>query len=245
MFGTLDQSKGCLIVYHEQKKDKLYGKSTDCIGNLLQVVHKLNQASFTLKKTTWSYCQHVLTYFQINWSIIISVWKKIQACFFFSACWLSSHEILCYLWSLLRVLWLPARHLEWFQWQPSTLVINPNWPWSNEDLIQGSNLVQSFILLICGVCGWVAWFIPTQVWSFVALLRFGGRGSWFILPIRYSYCRQPISSYFYESFEYNQFPRVRSLCHKSFFFEPVISELPHLCPAQSFICFLSVVWTFS
>jgi hypothetical protein len=48
--GTLDQSRGCLIVYHEQKKDKLYGKSTECMSNLLQVVHKLNQASTALKK---------------------------------------------------------------------------------------------------------------------------------------------------------------------------------------------------
>lgn len=52
VLGTIDQSKGCLIVYHEQKKDRLYGKSTECIGNLLQVVDKLNQASLTLKKAT-------------------------------------------------------------------------------------------------------------------------------------------------------------------------------------------------
>lgn len=48
--GTLDQSNGCLIVYHEQKKDKLYGKSTECITNLLGVVHKLSHASSALKK---------------------------------------------------------------------------------------------------------------------------------------------------------------------------------------------------
>lgn len=48
----MDQSKGCLIVYHEQKKDKLYGKSTECISNLLDVVSKLNTASLTLKKAT-------------------------------------------------------------------------------------------------------------------------------------------------------------------------------------------------
>ena len=50
VFGTLDQSRGCLIVYHEQKKDRLYEKSTECVSNLLQVVHKLSQASATLKK---------------------------------------------------------------------------------------------------------------------------------------------------------------------------------------------------
>lgn len=48
--GTLDQSRGCLIVYHEQKRDRLYNRSTECMSNLLQVVHKLNQASTTLKK---------------------------------------------------------------------------------------------------------------------------------------------------------------------------------------------------
>lgn len=50
ILGTLDQSNGCLIVYHEQKKDKLYSMSTECITNLLGVVHKLNHASSTLKK---------------------------------------------------------------------------------------------------------------------------------------------------------------------------------------------------
>lgn len=53
VLGTLDQSNGCLIVYHEQKKDKLYGSSNECIANLLQVVEKLSQASFALKKATW------------------------------------------------------------------------------------------------------------------------------------------------------------------------------------------------
>jgi hypothetical protein len=48
--GTLDQSKGCLIIYHDLNKDKLYNKSTECIANLLDVVHKLNQASAALKK---------------------------------------------------------------------------------------------------------------------------------------------------------------------------------------------------
>jgi hypothetical protein len=52
IIGTLDQSKGCLIIYHEQKKDKLYAKSTECVTNLLQVVYKLSQASAALKKAT-------------------------------------------------------------------------------------------------------------------------------------------------------------------------------------------------
>jgi hypothetical protein len=50
--GTLDQSRGCIIIYHEQKKDKLYNKATQGITNLLQVVEKLNQASITLKKSS-------------------------------------------------------------------------------------------------------------------------------------------------------------------------------------------------
>ncbi len=29
--GTLDQSRGCLIVYHEPTKDKLYQSSSDLI----------------------------------------------------------------------------------------------------------------------------------------------------------------------------------------------------------------------
>lgn len=52
IFGTLDQFYGCLIIYHEQKKDKLYGRANDCMGNLLQVVYKLNQATSALKKTS-------------------------------------------------------------------------------------------------------------------------------------------------------------------------------------------------
>ena len=36
--GTLDQSKGCLIVYHEPAKDKLYEHSSQLIENLLLVV---------------------------------------------------------------------------------------------------------------------------------------------------------------------------------------------------------------
>ena len=49
----MDQSKGCLIIYHEQKKDKLYSKSTDCMINLLDVIDKLNEASTALKKAHW------------------------------------------------------------------------------------------------------------------------------------------------------------------------------------------------
>jgi hypothetical protein len=54
ILGTLNQSRGCIIIYHEQKKDKLYNNATQGITNLLQVVEKLNQASITLKKSSRS-----------------------------------------------------------------------------------------------------------------------------------------------------------------------------------------------
>ena len=49
--GTLDQSRGCLIVYHEPAKDKLYERSSNLIENLLDVVEKLSEAGITLRKT--------------------------------------------------------------------------------------------------------------------------------------------------------------------------------------------------
>jgi hypothetical protein len=48
--GTLDQSNGCLIIYHEHKKDVLYSSSAQVIENLLATVEKLSEASITLKK---------------------------------------------------------------------------------------------------------------------------------------------------------------------------------------------------
>lgn len=48
--GTLDQSRGCLIVYHEPAKDKLYHHSTELIENLLLVVDKLSEAGVALRK---------------------------------------------------------------------------------------------------------------------------------------------------------------------------------------------------
>lgn len=48
--GTLDQSAGCLIVYHEPPKDKLYENSSNLIENLLEVVDKLSEARVALRK---------------------------------------------------------------------------------------------------------------------------------------------------------------------------------------------------
>lgn len=48
--GTLDQSAGCLIVYHEPAKDKLYEHSSQLIENLLEVVEKLSEARVALRK---------------------------------------------------------------------------------------------------------------------------------------------------------------------------------------------------
>jgi hypothetical protein len=48
--GTLDQSKGCLIVYHEPEKDKLYEHSSQLIENLLSVVDKLSESRVVLRK---------------------------------------------------------------------------------------------------------------------------------------------------------------------------------------------------
>jgi hypothetical protein len=48
--GTLDQSNGCLIIYHEQKKDVLYNSAGQVVENLLTTVQKLSEASTTLKK---------------------------------------------------------------------------------------------------------------------------------------------------------------------------------------------------
>lgn len=48
--GTLDQSNGCLIIYHEQKKDVLYTGAQQVIENLLSTVDKLSEASITLRK---------------------------------------------------------------------------------------------------------------------------------------------------------------------------------------------------
>jgi 26S proteasome regulatory subunit N6 len=48
--GTLDQSRGCLIIYHEAKKDKLYDNSSQLIENLLEVVNKLSEAGVALRK---------------------------------------------------------------------------------------------------------------------------------------------------------------------------------------------------
>ena len=48
--GTLDQSKGCLIVYHEPSKDKLYHHSSELIENLLGVVDKLGESGAALRK---------------------------------------------------------------------------------------------------------------------------------------------------------------------------------------------------
>lgn len=48
--GTLDQSRGCLIVYHQPAKDKLYEHSSQLIENLIQVVDKLSEAGAELKK---------------------------------------------------------------------------------------------------------------------------------------------------------------------------------------------------
>lgn len=53
--GTLDQSKGCLIVYHEPAKDKLYERSSEVIENLLKVVDKLSEAGVALRKQNWFY----------------------------------------------------------------------------------------------------------------------------------------------------------------------------------------------
>lgn len=51
--GTLDQSKGCLIVYHEPAKDKLYQSSSTLIENLLSVVEKLSESRVALRKQNW------------------------------------------------------------------------------------------------------------------------------------------------------------------------------------------------
>ena len=48
--GTLDQSKGCLIIYHEQPKPQLYLNSSLVIENMVEVVEKLNEATKILKK---------------------------------------------------------------------------------------------------------------------------------------------------------------------------------------------------
>lgn len=48
--GTLDQSRGCLIIYHEPAKDKLYEHSSELIENLLNVVDKLSEAGAELRK---------------------------------------------------------------------------------------------------------------------------------------------------------------------------------------------------
>lgn len=48
--GTLDQSKGCLIVYHEPAKEKLYEESSGLIENLLLVVEKLSESRVVLRK---------------------------------------------------------------------------------------------------------------------------------------------------------------------------------------------------
>lgn len=48
--GTLDQSKGCLIVYHEPAKEKLYEHSSTLIENLLSVVEKLEESRVALRK---------------------------------------------------------------------------------------------------------------------------------------------------------------------------------------------------
>ena len=83
--GTLDQSRGCLIIYHEQKKDKLYNKSTDCMSNLLQVVYKLNQASNALKKAHWftlPFIVHIYKYihYKVDKSIAFVVNPKLIRC---------------------------------------------------------------------------------------------------------------------------------------------------------------------
>ena len=51
--GTLDQSKGCLIVYHEPSKDKLYLHSSELIESLLGVVDKLGESGAALRKGNW------------------------------------------------------------------------------------------------------------------------------------------------------------------------------------------------
>ena len=48
--GTLDQSKGCLIVYHEPAKDKLYQHSSELIESLLVVVDRLGESGAALRK---------------------------------------------------------------------------------------------------------------------------------------------------------------------------------------------------
>lgn len=54
ILGTLDQSNGCLIIYHEQKKDVLYTGAQQVIENLLSTVDKLSEASITLRKQHWN-----------------------------------------------------------------------------------------------------------------------------------------------------------------------------------------------
>ena len=49
--GTLDQSIGCLIIYHEKPENKLYNNAGVVIENMVQVVEKLSDASRVLKKT--------------------------------------------------------------------------------------------------------------------------------------------------------------------------------------------------
>ena len=53
IIGTLDQSYGCLIIYHEAKKDVLYTSAGQVVENLLSTVERLSDASLTLRKQHW------------------------------------------------------------------------------------------------------------------------------------------------------------------------------------------------
>lgn len=75
--GTLDQSNGCLIIYHEQKKDILYNGAGQVIENLLSTVEKLSEASLTLKKQHWEGSDFLCD--KLSWFVfafIKQIWLK-------------------------------------------------------------------------------------------------------------------------------------------------------------------------